>query len=190
MGTSPTTSPLPLEEAKHLVYVFCDGVDSTRFNHRHKESSSRSYCARCRHVHKGSLYSEGFEKYFTMKLRFQDRSSERSPGSNLTCAKGKRKDYRWRTDGNDWKSLTVEGFKMYGVNDTKDRGLREKREVLHNSSYQKREKPNTKLTSARSGCTVCDKPRKSSRQSQTISFGNKMIKIVLPSIDSKSPSSV
>lgn len=51
------------------------------------------------------------------------------------CVKGKCKDCWWWIDGNDWKSFIVEGFKMYGVNDIKDCGLREKWEVLYNFSY-------------------------------------------------------
>lgn len=189
-STPSTTSSLLIEETRHLIYMFCERGESIKLRPKSTQGSTRSYCSLCRHFHKGFLLdSEGVEKHFPVKAGFKEFSSSRSLGRNHTIAKGKGKDDQRCHEKSDWKTLVVEGFRIHGVNASKDVDRTEngKREVQGCSNHLKKYE---RLLTARFGCAVCEKPRKSYQENRAVSLRNNVINIVLPSTDCKLPFTV
>lgn len=180
-STPSTTSSLLIEETRHLIYMFCERGESTRLRPKNTQRSTRSYCSLCRHFHNGSLlYREGFEKHFPVKAGFKEFTSSRRFGRNKTIAKAKTENDQQRHEESEGKALVVEGFTILRVNTSKevDRTENEKREVQGRSNHlKKHERPVT----ARFGCAVCEKPRKSFQENRAVNLRNNVIKIVVPS---------
>ena len=98
-------------------------------------------------------------------------------------------DDQERNDKKGWETLTVEGLKMYKVNDKwRQRSFTTKTESEDESNSQKNKERNKKCVSARNGCATCEKRRNSLQQNQEGSAVNnkRIIKVVLPQADSKS----
>ena len=177
-------SPLLLEEARHLVYVFCDRGNSSKL--RHKQRCRRTYCSLCRHFHKEPRYNEGFEKHFERET-VEDCMAERYGGRKVDLSSEKYTGNQERNEGKGWETLTVEGLKMYKVNEKRSqRSFIRKRESEDESNSQKNKEHNKGCVSARNGCATCEKRRNSLQQNQEVSVSNKrIIKVVLPQVDSK-----
>ena len=181
-GIPSVSPPLLLEEARHLVYVFCERGNSSKLGH--KQRCRRSYCSLCRHFHNETRYNEGFEKHFARET-VKDCMAEKHGGRKDDLAS----DDQERNDKKGWETLTVEGLKMYKVNDKwRQRSFTTKTESEDESNSQKNKERNKKCVSARNGCATCEKRRNSLQQNQEGSAVNnkRIIKVVLPQADSKS----
>ena len=186
-STPSESPPLLLEEARHLVYVFCDRDSSSKRGH--KLRSRRTYCSLCRHFHKETNHDEGFEKCFVPET-FKDRISERNTEfikrkSPDFAAEKKRTDDWQRNERGGLETLTVQGLKMYKVcNKTNQNSLMGKEDF----DSQKERKQNKKCFSARNGCASCEKRRNRLQQSPegSAAANKRIIKVVIPSTDPKS----
>ena len=172
--------PLLLEEARHLVYVFCDKEYSSK-GHRYR--CKRSYCSLCRHFHKETNYKEGFEKYFaqeTFKHSLERNGQDKGDSMHEESKADGQVDSNFDVQEKSWKNLTIEGLKMCKISGKS--GLNGKYGSERNS--RRKENQSKKCVSARNGCTTCEKRRESLQQNQEVN--KRTIKIVLPPTDCKS----
>ncbi|XP_078372767.1 uncharacterized protein LOC144656420 [Oculina patagonica] len=177
----PSVSPPVLlsEEAQHLVYVFCDRENSIRSQ---KHRYQRRYCSLCRHFHQETEYKDGFEKYF-----------RRENSKNNITGKNQQGKVNWTSQGDasglktnsapvsverNWKTLSVEGLKMYIVNGkTNQKSLSRKPGFEKEGDLHGKEESEKKHLSTRSGCKVCMKRIDSQEDNKS---KKKIIKIVVP----------
>lgn len=187
-GVPSISSPLLLDEARHLVYVFCDKDNSSK-NHRHRYK--RSYCSLCRHFHKETYYKEGFEKYFARETikdhRLERNGREKEDLTSEQNEDGRQGDSSVVSQEKGWNTLTVEGLKIYKVGGKTSQRSNKKTEGLEGEGKLPKKEEQSKCVSARNGCATCEKRRENLQQSQGTNKSNKrIIKIVLPPTESKS----
>lgn len=178
----PSMSPPPLllnEEARHLVYVFCDRVNSTKSQHKHRYQ--RRYCSLCRHFHHENDYKEGFEKYFSSreipknnKTGKNEEVEKMDLRTSESSASGLRENAAFVSSEKTWRTLSIEGLRLYKTPArSTQKSLSELGKV---EDLRRKGESDHKQGSARSGCKVCvegiDSPHK-----------KKIIKIVVPPFD-------
>lgn len=176
--SAPSVSPPVLlsEEAQHLVYVFCDSGNSIKSQ---KHRYQRRYCSLCRHFHQETDYKVGLEKYFrrenaknhsTGKNERQEKVDWTSEGSRSGL---KTNNARVSQEGS-WKTLSVEGLKMYKVS---GKTSQKSPEFGKEGELTDKKGSGQKHLSTRSGCRVCVKREDSQEDNKT---KKKIIKIIIP----------
>lgn len=177
---SMSTPVLLSEEAQHLVYVFCEGEKSIK---SHKHRNQRRYCSLCRHFHQERDYKEGFERYFRRETSKKQYSTGKAEQEKVDwTSEGNGSDLKTNTGlvsvEENWRTLAVEGFKMYKVTGKKNqKSLLSKLDFGKEGDLPGKEESEKKHISARSGCKVCIKPIDSQEDNKS---KKKVIKIVVP----------
>ena len=174
--------PLVLnEEARHLVYVFCDMGDNP-IKSRHKHRYQRRYCSLCRHFHQENEYKEGFEKNFSSRETSKNYKTGRNEEkmdlrTSEGGASGLQTNAAFGSVENAWKTLSVEGLKLYktAVRSTQKSRSRQP-ESGEVGDFLRKGESDVKQVSARSGCKVCVKRIDSAHK-------KRIIKIVVPPFD-------
>lgn len=180
--TSMSPPPLLLnEEAQHLVYIFCDRDNSTKSRYKHRYQ--RRYCSLCRHFHQENDYKEGFEKYFSSRETPKNYRTGRNEKEKMDLrtsegsASGLHANAAFVSAGNTWRTLSIEGLKLYKTTArSTQKPLSRQPELGKVEDFPRKGESDIKGVSARSGCKVCVK-RIDSPQKKNI------IKIVVPPFD-------
>lgn len=182
-GVPSVSPPLLLsDEARHLVYVFCDQGENSIKTHKHRYQ--RRYCSLCRHFHQETDYKDGFEKYFSRRETTKNSGSTgRSEQENVDWTyegntNGSQANAALRSEEEHWRTLSVEGLKLYKTSGkTSKKSISKKPEFGKEGDLHGKEERD-KHFSARSGCRVCVKRIADSQEANK--SNKRIIKIVLP----------
>ena len=172
------------EEARHLVYVFCEGGERSRKSKKH--GYRRKYCSLCRHFHEAPSFKDGIEKYFSCRESpqiFQRGEKLLNKGDLSSDGDISRLEEIGTpvAEEENLKTLSIEGLKMYKKRSktSHQSGLRKSEREQGGASLNR--ETDRKYTSARSGCKVC--AERTGNENEKNKSKKKMIKIVLPSFE-------
>lgn len=181
----PSVSPplLLSEEARHLVYVFCERGENSIKSQKH--SYQRRYCSLCRHFHQQTPYKDGIEKYYFPQVSPKNINSGKNLRNKVDLISngdtvGLQENGALLAEEENLRSLSVEGLKMYKKSSkTSHKLISTKSEARKEGNLHGNKETDKKKSSARSGCKVCVK-RRDSDDETNLKSKKKIIKVVVP----------